>query len=92
MSFARSFLNDPHGMIFIHASCDQPLINSPITKLTFVILSEAEESMYALLSDPSSLASKLCQDDSMAKRRLWEIPTVPLKEEGRATLLRREFP
>ena len=24
-------------MIFIHASCDQPLMNSPITKLSFVI-------------------------------------------------------
>ena len=33
MSLARSFLSDPHGMIFIHASCDQPLMNSPITKL-----------------------------------------------------------
>ena len=39
MSLARSFLSDPHGMIFIHASCDQPLMNSPITKLSFVILS-----------------------------------------------------
>ena len=38
MSLARSFLSDPHGMIFIHASCDQPLMNSPITKLSFVIL------------------------------------------------------
>ena len=44
MSLARSFLSDPHGMIFIHASCDQPLMNSPITKLSFVILSEVEES------------------------------------------------
>ena len=42
MSLARSFLSDPHGMIFIHASCDQPLMNSPITKLSFVILSEAK--------------------------------------------------
>ena len=33
MSLARSFHSDPHGMIFIHASCDQPLMNSPITKL-----------------------------------------------------------
>ena len=33
MSLARSFISDPHGMIFIHASCDQPLMNSPITKL-----------------------------------------------------------
>ena len=39
MSLARSFLSDPHGMIFIHASCDQTLMNSPITKLSFVILS-----------------------------------------------------
>ena len=38
MSLARSFHSDPHGMIFIHASCDQPLMNSPITKLSFVIL------------------------------------------------------
>ena len=38
MSLARSFLSDPYGMIFIHASCDQPLMNSPITKLSFVIL------------------------------------------------------
>ena len=38
MSLARSFISDPHGMIFIHASCDQPLMNSPITKLSFVIL------------------------------------------------------
>ena len=37
MSLARSFHSDPHGMIFIHASCDQPLMNSPITKLSFVI-------------------------------------------------------
>ena len=35
MSLARSFHSDPHGMIFIHASCDQPLMNSPITKLKF---------------------------------------------------------
>ena len=38
MSLASSFHSDPHGMIFIHASCDQPLMNSPITKLSFVIL------------------------------------------------------
>ena len=37
MSLARSFLSDPHGMIYIHASCDQTLMNSPITKLSFVI-------------------------------------------------------
>ena len=42
MSLARSFISDPHGMIFIHASCDQPLMNSPITKLSFVILSKAK--------------------------------------------------
>ena len=35
MSLARSFISDPHGMIFIHISCDQPLMNSPITKLKF---------------------------------------------------------
>ena len=40
MSLARSFHSDPHGMIFIHASCDQPLMNSPIIKLSFVILNE----------------------------------------------------
>ena len=40
MSLARSFLSDPHGMIFIHASCDQPLMNSPKTKLSFVIPTE----------------------------------------------------
>ena len=45
MSLARSFISDPHGMIFIHASCDQPLMNSPITKLSFVILSISEESI-----------------------------------------------
>ena len=39
MSLARSFLSDPHGMIVIHASCDQPLMNSPITN---VILSNAK--------------------------------------------------
>ena len=33
MSLARSFLSDPHGMIFIHASCDHPLMNSPITNV-----------------------------------------------------------
>ena len=33
MSLARSFLSDPHGMIFIHASCDQPLMNSPMTNV-----------------------------------------------------------
>ena len=37
MSLARSFHSDPHGMIFIHASCDQPLMNSPITKICNVI-------------------------------------------------------
>ncbi len=42
MSLARSFLSDPHGMIFIHTSCDQPIMNSPITKLSFVILSNAK--------------------------------------------------
>ena len=49
MSLARSFLSDPHGMIFIHASCDQPLMNSPITKLSFVIPTERsdEESLQA---------------------------------------------
>ena len=47
MSLARSFISDPHGMIFIHASCDQPLMNSPITKLRFVILNECEESQNA---------------------------------------------
>ena len=30
MSLVRSFLSDPHSMIFIHASCDQPLMNSPM--------------------------------------------------------------
>ena len=43
MSLARSFLSDPHGMIFIHASCDQPLMNSPITKLSFVIPTERSD-------------------------------------------------
>ena len=38
MSLARSFLSDPHGMIFIHASCDQPLMNSPMTKLKFCVI------------------------------------------------------
>ena len=38
MSLARPFISDPHGMISIHATCDQPLMNSPITKLRFVIL------------------------------------------------------
>ena len=37
MSLARSFLSDPHGMIFIYASCDQPLMNSPITNICNVI-------------------------------------------------------
>ena len=46
MSLARSFHSDPHGMIFIHASCDQPLKNSPITKLSFVILSNAKNLFY----------------------------------------------
>ena len=46
MSLARSFHSDPHGMIFIHASCDQPLMNSPITKLSFVILSRAKNLKY----------------------------------------------
>ena len=44
MSLARSFLSDPHGMIFIHASCDQPLMNSPITKLKFCHSERSEES------------------------------------------------
>ena len=41
MSLARSFLSDPHGMIFIHASCDQPLMNSPITKLVLSFFGQA---------------------------------------------------
>ena len=45
MSLARSFLSDPHGMILIHASCDQPLMNSPITKLSFVIPAERGDEM-----------------------------------------------
>ena len=47
MSLARSFLSDPHGMIFIHASCDQPLMNPPITKLkvlSFYICRKIEDS------------------------------------------------
>ena len=42
MSLARSFHSDPHGMIFIHASCDQPLMNSPITKLLKFCHSESK--------------------------------------------------
>ena len=42
MSLARSFISDPHGIIFIQASCDQPLMNSPITKLSFVILNRVK--------------------------------------------------
>ena len=42
MSLARSFISDPHGMIFIQTSCDQPLMNSPITKLSFVILNRVK--------------------------------------------------
>ena len=42
MSLARSFISDPHGLIFIQASCDQPLMNSPITKLSFVILNRVK--------------------------------------------------
>ncbi len=42
MSLARSFLSDPHGAIYTRATCDQPLMNSPITKLSFVILSKAK--------------------------------------------------
>ena len=53
MSLARSFLSDPHGMIFIHASCDQPLMNSPITKLSFVILSAVEGSKTNALVIPT---------------------------------------
>ena len=66
MSLARSFLSDPHGMIFIHASCDQPLMNSPITKLSFVILNRCEESYnrtvhgyFAALSMTKTLLSNL---------------------------------
>ena len=33
MSLAHSFISDPHGMIFIQASCDQPLMNSPINNV-----------------------------------------------------------
>ena len=58
MSLARSFLSDPHGMIFIHASCDQPLMNSPITKLKFC---HSEPCVRNLIirgfRDPSSLRS-----------------------------------
>ena len=49
MSLARSFLSDPHGMIFIHASCDQPLMKSPITKLSFVILSVTKNLFFRFL-------------------------------------------
>ena len=51
MSLARSFHSDPHGMIFIHASCDQPLMNSPITKLSFVIPIRSEESLQKLANN-----------------------------------------
>ena len=57
MSLARSFHSDPHGMIFIHAPCDQPLMNSPITKLSFVIPSEVDVSKAAFNKDTS-----LCSD------------------------------
>ena len=42
MSLASSFISDPHGMIFIKDSCDQQLMNSPITKLSFVILNRVK--------------------------------------------------
>ena len=35
MSLARSSFCGPHGMSLTHAACDQPLMNSPITKLKF---------------------------------------------------------
>ena len=34
-SLARSSFSGPHGMSLTHAACDQPLMNSPITKLKF---------------------------------------------------------
>ena len=60
MSLARSFLSDPHGMIFIHASCDQPLMNSPITKLSFVILSKAKnlKSRHYVKDDSSRITTE----------------------------------
>ena len=54
MSLARSFRSDPHGMIFIHTSCDQPLMNSPITKLSFVILN-AVKNLKPLINRDTSL-------------------------------------
>ena len=59
MSLARSFHSDPYGMIFIHASCDQPLMNSPITKLLKFCHSEpcVRNLIIRGFRDPSSLRS-----------------------------------
>ena len=65
MSLARSFHSDPHGMIFIHASCDQPLMNSPITKLKVLSFRTlCEESHYSRIQ--RSLVATLCRDDRFA--------------------------
>ena len=45
-------------MIFIHASCDQPLMNSPITKLSFVIPTLLEESQNRVIYCPHVLGGR----------------------------------
>ena len=48
-SLARSSFNGPHGMSLTHAACDQPLMNSPITKLKFCHSERSEESPFVVL-------------------------------------------
>ena len=48
-SLARSSFNGPHGMSLTHAACDQPLMNSPITKLKFCHSERSKESLFVLL-------------------------------------------
>ena len=54
-SLARSSFSGPHGMSLTHAACDQPLMNSPITKLKFCHSEQSEESLaYAVgRADPA---------------------------------------
>ena len=46
-SLARSSFSGPHGMSLTHAACDQPLMNSPITKLKFCHSEQSEPTVDA---------------------------------------------
>ena len=56
-SLARSSFNGPHGISLTYAECDQPLMNSPMTKLKFCHSEHSEESLRGNREngDPSAL-------------------------------------